>query len=475
MTDEQKKDEIESAEQTGAEKTVENGENASDAGAEEVKFAEEMEKKTVTVDEPENRVSSSEEIGMESKDVPASENSMKSSFPEKAASEQPAEEAVEVVFAEDASVGKEEATEPEWMHSRNSSDAGSGTFSGGVRSLDVENDDDTKKGRLGSSLILGLLFVSLCLGFALALKKPSSSMIMVEDSGEGGSNPLEGIFSHMGGGKDGVAIVNISGAIQTSSDSNVFSQQKGADRIVEQLKKLGENKNVKAVVLRINSPGGTVGACQEISSEIKRLKEKGIKIVASLADVAASGGVYIAVQADEILANPGTVTGSVGVVFSVMTLPSLLEKLGVKVETVTSGKYKDIGSYARNMRDDERALLQEIVNKTQEQFLNTVAEGRKKDPEEVRKWADGRIFNGEQAISYGLVDELGSLQDAVEKAWKLAGMEGPPHILKEKADPFEQFSEMLGMSLRSLWPVNLHGELNTHAPLLFYYPGGGCL
>ena len=141
-----------------------------------------------------------------------------------------------------------------------------------------------------------------------------------------------------------------------------------------QLKKLGKNKNVKAVVLRINSPGGTVGASQEVYSELLKLKKKGIKIVASMADVCASGGVYAAVAADKILANKGTITGSVGVIFSVSNFKQLMEKVGMRSYSIRSGKFKDIGSYSRDMTAEEKVLLQEIVDSTYQQFLSAVVE-----------------------------------------------------------------------------------------------------
>jgi protease-4 len=147
-----------------------------------------------------------------------------------------------------------------------------------------------------------------------------------------------------------------------------------------------------------------------------------------------------------------------------------MEKVGVSVNSITSGKYKDIGSYARLMRDDEKKLLQDIVDSTYDQFLSAVADGRNLDKEMVRTWADGRIFNGEQALKYKLVDEIGALQDALKSAQKLAGLE-ELHIIKETSHPLDQINSMFGTAIRNVLPFRA-SILDTQAPLLYFYQPG---
>ncbi len=313
-----------------------------------------------------------------------------------------------------------------------------------------------------------LLLLSVALGYVISRNQSAASSKTYAGSEVGGlSEIIKGVQQ---ANKPGVAVVKLYGVIQTTGDQNVFGPQRGADNTVAQLKKLGKNKNVKAVVLRINSPGGTVGASQEVYAELIKLKKKGIKIVASMADVCASGGVYAAVAADKILANKGTITGSVGVIFSVSNFKQLMEKVGMRSYSIRSGKFKDIGSYARDMTNEEKALLQEIVDSTYQQFLSAVVEGRGLKEEDVKKWADGRIFNGEQALKNKLVDQLGTFEDALELAHELAGLE-EQNIIRPKVNPFDRFESMFN----SWWsgPLNQVAEQlpMTHSPLLYYYPG----
>ena len=313
-----------------------------------------------------------------------------------------------------------------------------------------------------------LLLISVALGYVISRNQLAASSKTYAGSEVGGfSEIIKGVQQ---ANKPGVAVVKLYGVIQTTGDQNVFGSQKGADSTVARLKKLGKNKNVKAVVLRINSPGGTVGASQEVYAELIKLKKKGIKIVASMADVCASGGVYAAVAADKILANKGTITGSVGVIFSVSNFKQLMEKVGMRSYSIRSGKFKDIGSYARDMTNEEKALLQEIVDSTYQQFLSAVVEGRGLKEEDVKKWADGRIFNGEQALKNKLVDQLGTFEDALELAHELAGLE-EQNIIRPKVNPFDRFESMFN----SWWsgPLNQVAEQlpMTHSPLLYYYPG----
>ena len=198
---------------------------------------------------------------------------------------------------------------------------------------------------------------------------------------------------------------------------------------VKQLYDFGKNDKVKAVVLRIDSPGGVVGPSQEICAAVKKLRVKK-PVVVSMGSAAASGGYYIAAPATLIYANPGTITGSIGVLMKFSNIEGLLGKVGMKSFTLKTGKFKDVGSPVRTMSAEERAMLQAVIDSTHSQFVRTVAEGRKLPLEKVSAIADGRIFSGEQALALKLVDKLGTMQDAVEEAGRLGGISDEPHVIK---------------------------------------------
>jgi protease-4 len=201
-----------------------------------------------------------------------------------------------------------------------------------------------------------------------------------------------------------------------------------AGEIIEQINEFADDKGIRAVVLRINSPGGGVVPSQEIYQAVRELKKKK-KVVASMGSVAASGGYLIAVAADRIVANPGSITGSISTVMHYANVEELLKKVGVRSAVVKSGKFKDIGSPTREMTAEEKSLIQAIVDDIYDQFVRTIAENRKLPLQRIFELADGRIFSGRQAKDLGLVDDLGGLQDAVLLAGKLSGMEGSPEIV----------------------------------------------
>ena len=203
----------------------------------------------------------------------------------------------------------------------------------------------------------------------------------------------------------------------------------GASKIIESFK-TAKDMGIKTIVLRVNSPGGTVGASQEIYREIKKFREDGFKIIVSLGDVAASGGIYVAAAGDKIVSNPGTVTGSIGVIIKSSVIKDLYQKIGVDHQVVKSGPYKDILSQSRFFTDEEKQILQEMIDDTYGQFIRVIAENRNLDVEEVKKFADGRIFTGVQAKEYGLVDKIGSLSDAVDLAAEMAEIKGEPHVVE---------------------------------------------
>jgi|SRR3989339_1208581 len=202
----------------------------------------------------------------------------------------------------------------------------------------------------------------------------------------------------------------------------------GSEEIVEQIQDFADDQGIRAVVLRINSPGGGVAPSQEIYQAVLELKKKK-KVVVSMGSVAASGGYLIAVAADRILANPGTVTGSISAVMHYANVEELMKKIGVSSYVIKSGKFKDIGSPTRKMTSEEKALIQGIVDDIFDQFVQVIAQNRKIPLQDVRQIADGRVFSGRQAKERGLVDGLGGLQDAVILAGRLSGMEGKPEVV----------------------------------------------
>ncbi|MBZ0159644.1 signal peptide peptidase SppA [Candidatus Methylomirabilis sp.] len=233
-----------------------------------------------------------------------------------------------------------------------------------------------------------------------------------------------GRWDRLGGSK--VALITIEGVILDSKE------------VIEQLEKYRTNPSVKAIVIRINSPGGGVAPSQEIHEEILKIRQVDkTPVVASMGSVAASGGYYVASAADLILANPGSITGSIGVLLQIPNISGLLQKIGVKSVVVKSGSHKDLASPTREMTDAERQILQGMLDDVHSQFIDVVAKGRQIDRKQVEVIADGRIFSGREAQSLGLVDQLGNLQDAIERAGALAGIPGKPTVIQErKRGPF---------------------------------------
>lgn len=238
-----------------------------------------------------------------------------------------------------------------------------------------------------------------------------------------------------GGGR--VALVRVEGPIMDSRD------------LVKTIRAYQENDHIAALVLRVDSPGGGVVPSQEIHDAVLDFRDTGKTVVASMGTVAASGGYYISAPADLIVANPGTLTGSIGVIMQMPNFEKLLDKVGVGHVTIKSGKNKDIGSPLRTMSAEERALLQGMMDDIHSQFIDAVAIGRELEVEQVRPLADGRVFTGRQALDAGLVDELGNLRIAVKRAGELAGIEGEPIVVEKKKSPLEQF--LVGTMARLDW------------------------
>jgi len=249
-------------------------------------------------------------------------------------------------------------------------------------------------------------------------------------------------------GEDRIALIRIEGVILDAQET------------IGELKKFSENPAVKAIVLRIDSPGGGVVPSQEIYDAVRRVRTKSNKaVIASMGSVAASGGYYIAAATDRIVANPGTLTGSIGVIMEMANVEGLLQKIGVEGVVVKSGKYKDVGSPLRKMSDEERGLLQTVMDDVHKQFIEAVAEGRSLEVPEVQALADGRIFTGRQAKAAKLVDELGNLDDAIQLAADVVGIEGEPKVIEQR----RRFSirELLESKLSSVLPkFDFHSGVN---------------
>lgn len=250
----------------------------------------------------------------------------------------------------------------------------------------------------------------------------------------------------------GMKSMSYSGNIGVIEIENVITSSK---HLVKDLKKFGEDPSIKAVLIRVDSPGGGVAASQEIYEQVKKVKAKK-KVVVSMGAVAASGGYYVSLPADIIVANPGTITGSIGVIMEFPVFKDLLDKIGIEFEVIKSREHKDIGSPFRKMSKKEKGLLRDVVMDVYEQFVEATAQARDLSEDSVLKFADGRILTGRQAKEAGLVDTLGSFDDAVEIAGDLVGIEKPlliyPPKLMSFIDFFTQPAERLLMpKLSFLW------------------------
>ncbi len=234
-----------------------------------------------------------------------------------------------------------------------------------------------------------------------------------------------------------VGIVEINGIIADSKNA------------IHNLKRFREDSSVKAIVIRINSPGGAVGPSQEIFREIRKTSSSK-KVVASMGSIAASGGYYIAAGADGIVANPGTITGSIGVIMGFTNYQELLRKIGLVPVVVKSGKYKDIGSPVRKMKPEEKKILQNFSRKIHRQFIKDIVEGRKMDQAKVEALADGRIFTGEESKELGLVDRLGNFEDAIEWAGRLGGIKGKISTVYAREKKFSLLRYIADSSAKAL-------------------------
>lgn len=255
-------------------------------------------------------------------------------------------------------------------------------------------------------------------------------LVMIGLGSADGSLGLSGLGSKVG-------VIELFGVIDEASGRPV----------IKYLDRYAENDAIKAVVIHVNSPGGGAAISQEIYDAVKRVSE--VKpVVASMASVAASGGLYVAAAADRIVANPATITGSIGVIFQFHTAGELLDKLGIGTETIKSGELKDVGSYSREMTRKEGLMLRSVVMDTYEQFVRAVAEGRGMEVKDIYPIADGSIFTGMQAYNLGLVDTLGGLKEAIDLAAELAEIDGKPKVVRpyrrRKVSIFDLMGSLFG-------------------------------
>ena len=237
-----------------------------------------------------------------------------------------------------------------------------------------------------------------------------------------------------------------------------------SEDIVRQFKKFRSNQSVRAIVFRVESPGGGVAASQEIYEEVKKTRDSGKPVVVSMGSVAASGGYYVSCGADRIVANPGTLTGSIGVIFQFLHVNELLAKLGIDASTYKTGKFKDSGSPFRPPSADDKKLFDQLLGDVYDQFVDVVAKERKLDRAFVVRYADGRVFTGRQAKEWGFVDTLGTYEDAIAIAGEMGGISGKPAVVKERKR--QSLMEMLlGSAASGL--SGIRDEL-FHQPIIQY-------
>ncbi len=262
------------------------------------------------------------------------------------------------------------------------------------------------------------IVVRLCLIAAVSLQAGCITLNLIEPPG-----PVKEVqLSGKGDGK--VLLLDLSGVISSQDKEGLIPQTNMVAMFKEELTKAAKDEKIKAVVVRINSPGGTVTASDILYHELREFKiKKKIPVIASMMDVAASGGYYLAMASDSVMVHPSTVTGSIGVIMLTVNARGLLEKVGVEANAITSGPRKDMGSPFRVMTAEERGIFQSVIDSFYQRFLAVVQEGRPNlSAEQIKKLADGRIYSGDQAKAAGLIDEIGYLDDAIEMAKKKAGL-----------------------------------------------------
>ena len=264
-------------------------------------------------------------------------------------------------------------------------------------------------------------------------------------------------YERSGKGSEKVAVVDLNFTIISS------------EPIVKQFKDFGEDESVKAIILRVNTPGGGVAASQEMYEAIKKVRDSGKPVIVSISSLGASGGYYAACGGSIIVADPGSLVGSIGVIISLTNFKDLAEKLGVSQTVFKSGELKDAGNPLRELNEKDREYFQSIVDDSYDQFLEVVSRERKMDKEKLKEYATGRVFTGRQAKEIGLIDSLGTFDDAIMMAARMAGIEGEPAIVrkKERITFFEMLIESIGKNELKEVKDELKGEY-LDQPVLQY-------
>lgn len=287
-----------------------------------------------------------------------------------------------------------------------------------------------EKGSFKNSLFTNSLITFLICVFSLSfisaafiIFSPAKRITTVQEKEPGIVSSFKmGFKDNVKNGQAITALIKIRGVIQETQSTNSWNTNQNASSIAAKIRELADEKNVHSLLMDINSPGGTVASVQDIHNALLYFKSKGKPVVALFRDVSASGGYYIATAADKIIAQPGTITGSIGVIMQGMNIKPLLDRFGITVKPIKSAKHKDIGSPYREMTEEEEQLLQDMISDTYMQFFNAVKESRKNIPEEkLRIYADGRVWTGSQAKALGFVDELGGMEKAKEMLQQLTG------------------------------------------------------
>ena len=261
------------------------------------------------------------------------------------------------------------------------------------------------------------------------------------------------VTDQMTSSREKIGVVEVQGIITDSK------------RVVRQIKKYRNDSSIKGVILRINSPGGAVAPSQEIYSEVLKIRDEK-KVIASMGSLAASGGYYIASATNSIIANPGTLTGSIGVIMASSNIESLMGKIGIKPQVIKSGKFKDVGSPLRPMTEEERKLLQRVLDDVHEQFMEAISKARNIPIEKIRKLADGRIFTGRQALEFNLVDKLGGFEDSVDLLMQLLDLKKRPKVIQE-----EEPKNFLDWLLQGFSPSRIADQISpyySNSPTLQY-------
>lgn len=268
----------------------------------------------------------------------------------------------------------------------------------------------------------------------------------------------------------GVGIVRVNGLIHFGEGGEgPFGAQPGAEALLQRIDNLGRDKRIKAIVVRINSPGGTVAATQEIFAKLIKIKKTNIPIVASMGDIAASGGYYIASACNHIIANYGTLTGSIGVITASPNLKGLFEKLGIQVNVIKSGKFKDILSSHRDINIEEREMLQKMVDSLYKKFLSDVSLGRNIAIADIEPYADGRIFNGYDAKEARLIDAVGTFEDALAYARKEAKLPEDSAVYDDERTPFERFFMTMGNLFQNKSRIERKLKINSYNMFEYRY------